>query len=262
LPASIKSARTEAVIKKIAAIGLAIGCLVFVPKLFWIVLFISAGLFFSKADDSAERRVRQEALNTARRDMAVAQERWNTDAGDGRFQAKFKGLLSLQTEYGDLANQFAQEKQKLQQNLRNAQLHKFLDRYFLGDHNIPGVGPTRKATLASFGIETAADVTRNAIMNIKGFGHKLTGELIDWRNGLERRFVFDPSKGVDLADISAVNQRFNQKRKQIEGMLLAGPEQLSQVRGHILQQRTQLLPTMRAAAQQVAQAEADLSLMR
>lgn len=261
LPTSIKRARAGAVIKKIAAVGLVLGCLVIAPKFFWIVLLISASLLFSKADESAERRVRQEALNAAKRDLAVAQERWNTEAGDGKFQSKFKGLLNLKTEYGDLANQFTQEKQKLQQNLRNAQLHKFLDRFFLGDHNIPGVGPTRKATLASFGIETAADVTRNAVMNINGFGHKLTGELIDWRNGLERRFAFDPSKGVDPADITAVNQRFNQKRKQIEGMLLAGPEQLSQVQGHILQQRTQLLPTMRAAAQQVAQAEADLSVM-
>lgn len=261
LPESIKSARNVAAFKKIAAVILFLGCLVIAPELFFIALIISAFLFFSRVDDSAERRARQDALNTAQRNMVAAQERWNLEAGDGKCQAKLKELSNLRTEYESLANQLAQEKQKLQQNLHNAQLHKFLDQFFLEKHNIPGVGPTRKATLASFGIETAADVTVNKVMNINGFGQKLTRELVDWRNGLERRFVFDPSKGVDAADIAAVNQRFGQKRKQIEGSLLAGSEQLNQVRGQILRQRTQMLPMTQAAAQQVAQAEADLAVM-
>ncbi|MDO8438220.1 MAG: hypothetical protein Q7S69_08725 [Nitrosomonadaceae bacterium] len=210
---------------------------------------------------NAERSARRDARDAARRNMETVQQRWNLEASDGKFQAKLKELSSLRTEYESLANQLAQEKQKLQQNLRNIQLHKFLDKFFLEDHNISGVGPTRKAALVSFGIETAADVTWNKVMNINGFGQKLTRELVDWRNGLERRFVFDPSRNVDPADIAAVNQRFGQKRKQIEGNLLAGPEQLNQVRGQILQQRTQMLPMIRAAAQQVAQAEADLAVM-
>ena len=73
--------------------------------------------------------------------------------------------------------------------------------------------------------------------------------------------MFDPSKGVNPADIAAVNQRFSQKRKQIEGNLLAGPEQLNQMRRQILQQRSQMLPMIRAATQQVAQAETDLAVM-
>lgn len=261
LPESIKSARDAAVFKKIAAVGLVLGCLVVAPALFVFALIIGAILFFSGVDDSTERRARQAALNTARRNMDAAQERWNLEAGDGKFQVKLKELSSLRAEYESLANRLTQEKQKLQQNLRNSQLHKFLDKFFLEAHNIPGVGPTRKATLVSFGIETAADVTRNKVMSINGFGPKLTRELVDWRNGLERRFVFDPSKGVDPADIAAVNQRFSQKRKQFEGNLLAGPEHLNQVRGQILQQRSQMLPMVRAAAQQVAQAEADLAVL-
>lgn len=261
LPESVKSARNAVAFKKIAAVGLVLGCLVIVPALFIFALIIGAFLFFSKADDYAERSVRRDARDAARRNMETVQQRWNLEASDGKFQAKLKELSSLRTEYESLANQLAQEKQKLQQNLRNTQLHKFLDKFFLEDHNIPGVGPTRKATLVSFGIETAADVIWNKVMNINGFGQKLTRELVDWRNGLERRFVFDPSKGVDPADIAAANQRFSQKRKQIEGNLLAGPEQLNQVRGQILQQRTQMLPMIRAAAQQVAQAEADLAVM-
>lgn len=261
LPETIRSARDAVVFKKIIAVGLVLGCLAIAPSLFIFALIIGAFLFFSKADDSAERRVRQDALNTARRNMVTALERWNLEVGDGRFQEKLKELLSLRTEYESLANQLAHEKQKLQQNLRDSQLHKFLDKFFLENHNVPGIGPTRKATLASFGVETAADVNWNRVTNINGFGQKLTHELVNWRRGLEERFVFDPAKGIDPADIAAVNQRFGQKRKQIEGSLLAGPEQLNQIRAQILQQRSQMLPMVRTTTQQVAQAEADLSVL-
>jgi len=261
LPESIKRARAAAGVKKVAAAGLIIVCLASVPKLFIFALIIAGFLFFSGADDSAERSARQNAFNAARQNLSSAQARWNLEAGEVKFQDKLKELLSLRTELEGLTNQLAQERQKLQQNIRNSQLHKFLDKFFLENHNISGVGPTRKVTLASFGIETAADITWNKVMNINGFGQKLTGELVDWRKGLERRFVFDPSKGVDPADIAVLNQRFAQKQKQIEGRLMAGPEQLSQIRGQILLQRTQLLPMIRVASQQFAQAEANLAVM-
>lgn len=210
---------------------------------------------------SSEKRVRQAALNAARNDLNAVQHRWNAEGGDGKFQAKLMELAGLRKEYEGLANQLALEKQKLQQNLRNAQLHKFLDRFFISDHAISGVGPARKATLASFGVETAADVTKAKILRIRGFGPSLADTLVGWRTSLERRFVFDPTKGVDPADTAALNQRFSQKRKQLEGSILAGHEQLVQIRGQILQQRSQLLPVLNAAATRVAQAQADLSVV-
>lgn len=261
LPESIKSAKNTVVFKKVAAIGLILGSLVVAPKLFIIALIIGAILFFSKANDLAERSARIGALKTARQHMSTVQERWNLEAGDGKFQTKIKELSNFRTEYESLANQLSQEMQKLQQNLRNAQLYKFLDKFFLENHNIPGVGPTRKATLASFGVETAADVSWNKIINIKGFGQSLAGSIISWRKSIEQRFVFDPTKGVDPADIAALNQQFSQKRRKIEGQLLAGVEQLNLLREQIIRQRTQLEPMFQSAIQQLAQAEADLTIM-
>jgi DNA-binding helix-hairpin-helix protein with protein kinase domain len=234
---------------------------VFWPAGFFLAIIVSGILFFGGETPSSEKRVRQAALDAARNDLTAAQHRWNAEGGDGKFQAKLTELAGLRKEYEGLANQLALEKQKLQQNLRNAQLHKFLDRFFISDHAISGVGPARKATLASFGVETAADVTKARIMRIRGFGPSLADTLVGWRTSLERRFVFDPTKGVDPADIAALNQRFSQKRKQLEGSLLAGHEQLVQIRGQTLQQRSQLLPVLNAAATRVAQAQADLSVV-
>lgn len=261
LPSDVRIARTFSGIRKLAAVGVIIGCLAIWPAGFILSLIVGSILFFWGESGSAEKQIRQQALHTAREAMAAVLARWNAEAGDSKFQAKLKELTILRADYEGLANQLAQEKQKLQQNLREAQLHKFLDKYFLDNHDISGVGPARKATLASFGIETAADVNRSKIMRIKGFGPSLAGKVVDWRNSLERRFVFDQTKGVDPADIAAVDQRFTQKRKQIEGGLLAGYEQLTQIRAQILQQRTQMIPMVKSAALQTAQAEADLSVI-
>ena len=261
LPPEVESAKTTAIVKKIIAVVIVIGWIALWPAGFLLALIVGGVLFFSGPDDSEERRMRREAVNVARQRMTSILNRWKLEAGDGQFQKSIKELSNLRAEHEGLANQLSQDKQKLQQNLRNAQLQKFLDKFFLEDHDIPGVGPSRKATLASFGIETAADVNWNKVMNLKGFGPKLTREIVDWRNSLEQRFVFDSTKGIDPADIAAMNQRYAQKRKQIEGSLLAGPERLSQIRSQILQLRTQILPMVQAAIQQVEQAEADLSAM-
>ena len=71
--------------------------------------------------------------------------------------------------------------------------------------------------------------------------------------------MFDPSKGIDPAEVAVLNQRVYSQHKHLEGELLAGPEQLMQIRQEILQHRSQLLPTIQYAALQVAQAEADLA---
>jgi len=261
LPPELKTAKQAQLLKRFTAASIVLGSLIFAPKLFIIVLIFGVLLFFSDENDSSERKIRQDALDSAINQMNLAKKSWDIEASDLKFNKKLKELEQLRGEYENLGNQFTYEKKKLQQNIRNAQLNKFLARFFIENNNITGIGSARKSVLVSFGIETAADIDRNTIMNIEGFGPRLTSELVNWRINLERQFVFDPSKGVDPADIATVNRHFAQKRKQIEGELLAGAEHLNQIRQKIMQSRNRLLPNVQKVAQQLAQAEADLALM-
>ncbi|MGK4845923.1 helix-hairpin-helix domain-containing protein, partial [Salmonella enterica] len=106
---------------------------------------------------------------------------WAEIATDKAFQDKIDLLRKARQEYEELSNKFAADKVQLQKNARELQLRRFLEQFFISDYDIPGVGPTRKSTLASFGIETAADVSYNQVRTIKGFGERLTGELMNWR---------------------------------------------------------------------------------
>lgn len=121
---------------------------------------------------------------------------------------------------------FSKEKQKGQDNIRERQLSRFLERHLIADHKIPQIGPSRKATLASFGIETAADIEQFKIRRIEGFGRKYTQGLLRWRDSIEQSFVFDPSKGIDPADVSSLKQKSRQRKIPIEKALLSGPHEL------------------------------------
>jgi DNA-binding helix-hairpin-helix protein with protein kinase domain len=261
LPQSVRNAKNAFVYKIIISLILFAGSLIVAPASFPVALIAIFFILISGTNDSSERMLRQAKVNEAQRNMNTAMARWNFEAGNGMFLAKLKELDDLRREYESLAKQIDEEKLKLQNNRRATQLHKFLDKFFLNEYVIPGVGPTRKATLASFGIETAADVDPKRIMKVRGFGQGLTRELVTWRKSLEGRFIFDPTIAVDASDIAAIHKRFSLKRRHIEGFLLAGSESLIQVKEQSLLQRSRMLPSVEAAAQLVAQANADLKAL-
>jgi DNA-binding helix-hairpin-helix protein with protein kinase domain len=211
--------------------------------------------------EAQERQQRSNALSDAQHRLNELQINWQNVSSDEPFQTALKKLKEQRNEYENLLQEITLEQQKLQQNLPNIQLRKFLESQFLDQHKITEIGQTRKAVLATHGIETAADIDESRLANIKGFGRQLINILLDWRKSLEQNFTFDPSKGVDPADIAAVQQRFAPKLQQIENYLLAGSEQLNQIKTQILQQRTQLLTQINQVYYQVAQAKADLQIL-
>jgi DNA-binding helix-hairpin-helix protein with protein kinase domain len=217
--------------------------------------------FFKFERQKEEKQTRQMALTIVQQKYNTIYNQWQNEAGDAKFLSLQKELTNLRSEYKDLDTSYKKEYQKLQANIQAQQRFRFLNRFFISDHNIPKIGPTRKATLASYGIETAADISEQKILRIGGFGRSYTTELLEWRAGKMRLFVFDPNTGVDPADISDLNRRFAIKRQQLEAGLLAGIERLNQVRNGALHQRQQMQSVVLAAAKQVAQAKADLKIL-
>lgn len=65
----------------------------------------------------------------------------------------------------------------------------------------------------SFGVETADDVIASSVRRIPGFGPSYTNKLIDWRKSVERRFKFDPSKGIPRVDLDMWKVMYRLKRR-------------------------------------------------
>jgi DNA-binding helix-hairpin-helix protein with protein kinase domain len=84
------------------------------------------------------------------------------------------------------------------------------------------VGDAKAAVLQSNGIETAADVVPNRIIQISGFGPKTVDSLVQWRKRLEQSFRFDPSRGISPADIALIENAVALKRRELERRLSVG----------------------------------------
>ncbi|HMH54340.1 MAG TPA: hypothetical protein VK548_29160, partial [Candidatus Acidoferrum sp.] len=121
----------------------------------------------------------------------------------------------------------------------------------------PKIGPGLKATLASYGIETAADVASRTVSAVPGFGATRTKELLLWRQSIERGFAFDPTKGIDPADVQALDLKFASRRQELEQELRQGQPQLYGLRAEAEQKRSALTPQFLRLAQTLEQAKAD-----
>jgi len=194
----------------------------------------------------------EEALNTTK-------GRWGREVGEAvsRFQTMRSMLEEKRDEYLSLGPAYQREREGLNAKREENQRRKFLEQYLIQRAGIRQVGPGLKATLASYGIETAADVTYQAVTAVPGFGPARTQELLGWRVKLEQGFRFDATKGVDSADIAALDQRYALKRQELERILRTGPEEMRKLGGLVNSRSATLLPELDRLSCDLAQAKAD-----
>lgn len=133
---------------------------------------------------------------------------------------------------------------------RAAQLKAFLEKFPLQEGSVSGIGQSRITQLASFGIESAGDIERDAILAVPGFGQQLADRLCTWRDDLAKRFRFNASAPVKAADL----QRFE---RELRKPLAHFQEELRKSARHVqMQERRLANMTVRLAAHDQAIAAA------
>lgn len=91
-------------------------------------------------------------------------------------------------------------------------------------------------------------------LRLRWGAHRVADELAP---SIERNFVFDPTKGIDPADLAALDRTIVDRKSQIERTLQSGPAELEKIRYETRVRRRALLQQIETAARTVAQAEAD-----
>lgn len=188
----------------------------------------------------------------------AADRRWRGQGGDEAFRNKLRELEEDKAEYEKLPNLRLQKLRQLEQNVRQRQKQKFLDRYRIDSADIRGLGHARKIALRSYGIETADDVTRQAVLAVPGFGPVYTSYLMTWRSMIEQKFVFNPNQGVDPADRAAVEREITVAKSRLEEELQKGPRHLLQLSSQIKTARRTMQPAVEQSLRVLVQAEIDL----
>jgi DNA-binding helix-hairpin-helix protein with protein kinase domain len=199
------------------------------------------------------------ARSQAERNWSAAKAEWQQEAGSGRFDQKRQELRELVAEHNRLPILERERLADLDRRRRELQLQRFLEGYLIARANISGIGPGRKATLASFGIENAFDVSSRTVLSVPGFGDTMTKKLVDWRKSIEQRFVFNPNTGVDPALVRRIKLDISNRRVEIERALQRGPMELQQIGTHAKTFRNVPSQRLIEAYRAFKQAEVDAS---
>ncbi|WP_083931318.1 helix-hairpin-helix domain-containing protein [Kaistia granuli] len=226
--------------------------------LLWIAGILAFFVVRHLFDNSAAVGKFRSELAEAEKKWQLAREEWVRRAGSGEFDTRKAKMVALRAEWNDIPNLRQRKLMQLKQDQRNHQLERYLDSFEIDAAKIEGVGAGRKRTLESYGIETAADVKKHRIASVPGFGPKLQAALIAWRASIERRFLFDPNKGVDPRDTAKIELEVSTQRRNIEDKLRSTLLELRQVDDQIRVARKYLRPQMEVLQLAHAQAVANL----
>lgn len=181
---------------------------------------------------------------------------WNKEATVESFTAKLSELKRAKRELEDLPSERQRRMAKLQTGLKARQLQHYLDRFRINRAKISGIGQGRTIMLASYAIETAADIDKTKILAIPGFGESLVGSLLTWRQEHERNFRFNPNEPVDPRDVAAMERDLTKRRKDLIATLQQGPATLHQMNKEIVAARNRLFPLLNQAWNELKVAEA------
>jgi DNA-binding helix-hairpin-helix protein with protein kinase domain len=187
------------------------------------------------------------------------QERYDREAGNDRWGVKRDELLNRKETYENLAQIRKFRLQQLEAEARKNELEEFLDQFKINDAEIKGIVAPIKTALLSHGVETAADVIEE-VKQITSVGRSQAERLLEWRRDLERRFVFDPTRGVPPEARFKTERDIDALRFRLESELIGGAHYLRQVKQEIETSRQKLRPVLTQARQELAQAEKDLQV--
>jgi DNA-binding helix-hairpin-helix protein with protein kinase domain len=231
---------------------------------FWILVASVAAfvIVYNLADRSAAVNGIRRRKDTATSEWNRIQNEWQARAGSQSFDAKRSELERLKQEWEQIPNVRLRKIDELKAHHRQIQMEEFLDKFWIERASIPNIGPGRKQTLSSYGIETAADIKENEIAKVPGFGPALCAKLVEWRESVEARFRFNPNRKIDPRHVAKIEQDILSERKRIEGGLRTGSVELRTISGQIVAARQHMRTQVEAAYHSFLQATADFDVAK
>lgn len=155
--------------------------------------------FMKLPDDASRLEIAKTSAQTAWN--AICRD-WQSKAGNQSYlKVRSDGLNAIR-QLADLPNVEKRLLRELDQKRRELQLEAFLEKHRIDRASITHIGPGRRVQLTSYGIETAADITKQRVLAIPGFGNAIANSLVAWRRAIEARFVWDRLKALCRESLS------------------------------------------------------------
>ncbi|GAA0667205.1 DNA-binding helix-hairpin-helix protein with protein kinase domain [Sphingomonas insulae] len=187
---------------------------------------------------------------------------WRKRIGIEEAVARRRTLEKAKSTYDGLPGEEKRRLGELTTKRRENQLRRHMESFPLRRAKIRGIGAGKLATLASYGIDTAAQVRRDRVLAIPGFGPVNSQELIAWRASVESRFVYNPSPTQqDRQDEDRVRREIANEAGRLRGELSSGAADLRATAAAVEQRMTVSDPVVNRAYHDLEQARIDLEAL-
>lgn len=243
----------------------AIVAIIFFPGGFLLWLAVGYGAYSSineknskHVDSHPFERAYQEACDQL--DKAISN--WHQRLGYADFRALVEDLTSARNIFRSLPDEELKLRQAYQNERRQKQLDDYLDGFDIHRHSIKGIGPAKLAALTSYGITTAADVSLKKILAVPGFGEINSQGLIEWRNKLEKKFVYRTQENeVDRREMARIKALIESKALPLRKKLHEGPSKMEDLAKRIRASVSIIDPVVLKSHSLVEQAKFDLNYL-
>ncbi len=203
-----------------------------------------------------DRPRRERALAVARQRYDGLVRTWRSHDPGIAFANR---LALLTSSYDTVALRVRQREAAVASARSRLMLQAFLGGFAVQEAGLRGFGEALLLTLTAHGIESAADLTPAALAIVPGIGPKRRAALMEWRNTVATDFRPGAAPPLPRTALRPVEARFDADIRALLAGLRAGAEALWKLREQE-DERTRLAwKALGAAAQAVAQAEADVA---
>ena len=215
--------------KKIAGVIAGLGIIALNPALWFVAAgAVWAGFAGSKVGQDHSAGYRQRYL-LADQEYQQALLNWETRCGYARINQVKSTLDVAKAKFDALRAEEAERIAKYQAGREAHQRRMFLDRFRIRDYKIKGVGRSKLATLASYGVDTAADATQDRILSVPGFGPINSQPLLAWHRQLASKFVYDVTPNdTDRLELSKIRNEISQQAQALRSLLVQGARDYAQ----------------------------------
>jgi DNA-binding helix-hairpin-helix protein with protein kinase domain len=208
-----------------------------------------------------ERDVRRATLSKCNQAVETLYAKYDDIAKsyESAFTREREQVLAGIEKYSKIDAERTRSLRELESSRPQLQLDRYLERFLITRSKISDIGSTRRATLVSYGIESAADVKYADIHRIPGFGDHLCGVLVAWRKACERDFKFDPTQPVPRSDVDALNKKISDKKLLIQDSIRKGLHSLSELNARTQAQCSDVDNRLSVALKELKEADVHLA---
>jgi len=124
--------------------------------------------------------------------------------------------IQLSNQYQNTIEAERGKLQSLLQQKVNAHISRQLHSARLLDASVSGVGPKLKERMILSGINSAADITPNALLSVSGLGDVKRQEVLNWRRWVENQAQRSAPKNLDDSTINSIKLEFQKTKEGIK----------------------------------------------